>query len=82
MTVATIGTRPARNAGLLVRPAVVVTGLLVLWWWAGSQSLDSIEARNVNGEVIGSQVLEHVELTVICTALTIAIAIPLGIAVT
>jgi ABC-type proline/glycine betaine transport system permease subunit len=91
MTATIGGTRPARTArgtarprwaGLLVRPALIVLGLLALWWWAGGQSLDSIEARNVNGEVIGSQVLEHVELTLICTALTIAIAIPLGIAVT
>jgi ABC-type proline/glycine betaine transport system permease subunit len=85
------GTRQARTeggaerprwAGLLVRPTLIVVGLLVLWLWARSQPLDSIESRNVNGEVIGSQVLEHVELTLICTALTIAIAVPLGIAVT
>jgi ABC-type proline/glycine betaine transport system permease subunit len=71
-----------RWAGLLVRPALIVGGLLVLWLWAGNQPLDSIEARNVNSEVITSQVIEHVELTLICTALTIVIAIPLGIAVT
>ena len=91
MTATVSGTRPARTAGaadrprwagLLVRPALIVAGLLGLWSWARSQPLDSIEARNVNGEVVGSQVLEHVELTLICTALTIAIAIPLGIAVT
>ncbi|MFI7679168.1 ABC transporter permease [Actinophytocola sp. NPDC049390] len=85
MTATVSGTRPAvrpRWAGLLARPALIVLGLLVLWWWAANQPLDSIEARNVNGDVIGFQVLEHVELTVICTALTIAIAIPLGIAVT
>ena len=70
-----------RWAGLLVRPALIVGGLLVLWLWASNQPLDSIEARNVNAEVIGSQVLEHIELTLICTALTILIAIPLGIAV-
>lgn len=75
------GTGRPRRAGLLARPALIVAGLLVLWLWTRGQRLDSIEARNVNGEVIGSQVLEHVELTLICTALTIAIAVPLGVAV-
>jgi len=75
------GERP-RWAGLLVRPVLIGAGLLMLWLWASGRPLDSIEARNVNGAVIGSQVLEHVELTLICTALTLVVAVPLGIAVT
>lgn len=70
-----------RWAGLLVRPVLIALALLALWLWVQGQELDSIEARTLTSDVIGSQLLEHIQLTLICTALTVAIAIPLGIAV-
>jgi ABC-type proline/glycine betaine transport system permease subunit len=56
--------------------------LVVLWLWVHGQDLDSIEARLLNRSELTSQLWEHIELTVVATALTIAIAIPLGIIVT
>jgi osmoprotectant transport system permease protein len=55
---------------------------LTLWWWLQSQSLDSIERRSLNAEVIRQRLLEHVELTLVSTALVVALAVPLGILAT
>jgi ABC-type proline/glycine betaine transport system permease subunit len=65
----------------MVRPVLIAGVLLVVWFWVRGQELDSIETRNLNREVIGSQLVEHIELTLICTVLTIAIAVPVGIAI-
>ena len=73
--------RPPRWAGLLVRPVLIAALLVCVWWWVRGQELDSIEARNLNREVIGRQLVEHIQLTLICTVLTVAIAVPVGIAI-
>jgi osmoprotectant transport system permease protein len=75
------GRHVPRWAGLMVRPVLIAGVLLLLWLWVRGQELDSIEARNLNREVIGRQLVEHIELTLICTALTVAIAVPVGIAI-
>lgn len=73
--------RLPRWAGLLVRPALLTAVLVVLWLWVHSQTLDSIEARNLNRTELGTQFVEHVQLTAISTFFTIIIAVPLGILV-
>jgi osmoprotectant transport system permease protein len=73
--------RPPRWAGLMVRPVLLAAVLLAVWFWVQGQELDSIEARNLNRDVIGSQLVEHIQLTLICTVLTVAIAVPVGIAI-
>jgi osmoprotectant transport system permease protein len=53
-----------------------------LYVWAQRQELDSIEARVLNAESLRARVLEHVELSLVSTALVIAVAVPLGILAT
>lgn len=67
---------------LAVTPFVLagVVGALVLY--LNSQDLDRIERRRLNLDVIGTAVWVHIQLTVISTAIVIAIAVPLGIALT
>ena len=58
----------------------VVVGILAVY--LGSQDLDSIERQSLDLAVIRRALIVHVELTAISTALVIAIAVPLGIALT
>ena len=86
MTTTLAATAPTRSGrsrrGLLIRPVVLVVMLLALWIWVGAQDLQPLEARNLTSEVILRQLLEMLQITGICTAITIVIAIPLGIAIT
>lgn len=70
------------RAGLLVRPVFLVAALVALWLVIGTQDLDAVEARNLNGPEITKELIQHLKLTVISTLLTIVIAIPLGIVLT
>jgi osmoprotectant transport system permease protein len=63
-------------------PVLLGVVLLALFLWVNGRSLDSVERRRVNMDFITSAVLRHVQLTVVSTALVLAIAIPLGIALT
>ncbi|MEU5878634.1 ABC transporter permease [Spirillospora sp. NPDC047279] len=67
---------------MLTTPAVLlaVTGALLLY--LRGADLDEIERRSINADVITQRFVEHVELVVVSTALVLAIAIPLGVALT
>lgn len=91
MTAVTPATTPAADprgrrasalrgrGGLLVRPVVIAVGLLVLWFMVSGRELDSIEARTLTRQEITRQLVEHVNLSVLSTVITVAIAVPLGI---
>lgn len=66
----------------LVRPVGLGLVLLVLYLWASSQELDSIEARYLNAHEIGNELAQHLKMSMTATVLTIAIAVPLGILLT
>lgn len=68
--------------GFAVRPVLIVVILTALWFWVQSQTLRSSEARNLSRDLIIGQVVETVQLTAICMAITIAIGVPLGILTT
>ncbi|MBF8184680.1 ABC transporter permease [Nonomuraea sp. K274] len=72
---------PRRRSGLrhLFTPAAILVALLALYAWVGTLELDSIEQRSLNQAVIIAKAIEHVQMTVVATALVVAIAIPLGI---
>jgi osmoprotectant transport system permease protein len=67
---------------LAVRPILLAAALLVLYLVVRGQSIDSIEARYLNREELTKELVEHIELSAISTAFTIAIAVPLGILLT
>lgn len=56
--------------------------LLALYLWVDGQTLDSIERRRVNVDFILMATQQHIELTLVSTALVLAIAIPVGILLT
>jgi ABC-type proline/glycine betaine transport system permease subunit len=73
---------PARAAsGLrhLLTPAAILIALAALYAWVGTLELDSIEQRSLNPAVILAKTVEHLQMTVVATALVVIIAIPLGI---
>ncbi|GAA4228631.1 ABC-type proline/glycine betaine transport system permease subunit [Streptosporangium album] len=81
-TVAVGRVRPAGGAlGLrhLITPLAVCAALAALYAWVGTLELDSIERRSLNRTVILTKAVEHIQLTLVATALVLVIAIPLGI---
>lgn len=64
---------------LLVMPAVVAAMLGGLYLYVHSRTLDSIEQRTLNREVITSAMLSHLKLTALASILILAIAVPAGI---
>jgi len=75
---------PARRslAGYLLMPAVLAGVLVALYVYVASKDLDTIEARSLNLSRLSRAVWEHVQLTAVSTALTLLIAVPLGILLT
>jgi osmoprotectant transport system permease protein len=51
-------------------------------WWRQTADLDSIELSALNWQKIREQTVQHVELTVVASLITVLVGIPLGIAVT
>ena len=71
-----------RLMGLSVRPILLAAVLGMLYLWVQAQTLDSIERRVLNPHRIRIDLWDHVQLSLIATALTIVIAVPLGILLT
>jgi len=71
-----------RLVGISVRPVILGAVLLVLYVWVQSQTLDSIERRVLNPDRLRVDLWQHVQLSVMATALTIVIAVPLGVLLT
>ncbi len=69
-------------AGLGLRPLILGAVLLVLYLWVQAQPLDSIELRALAPDKIRVELWQHVKLSLIATAITIAIAGPLGVLLT
>ena len=63
-----------------VTPAVVVVVLGLLLLWISSLQLDSIEQRTINWDYLSRTITQHLNLTIVASALVAATAIPLGIA--
>ena len=69
-------------AGMSLRPILLGAVLLLLFLWVQAQTLDSIETRSLNPQKIRADLLQHVRLSLVATAITIAIAVPLGVLLT
>lgn len=69
-------------AGMSLRPALLAAVLLLLYFWVQAQTLDSIELRALDPDKIRVELWQHVQLSLIATAITIAIAGPLGVLLT
>jgi ABC-type proline/glycine betaine transport system permease subunit len=71
-----------RVAGMAIRPVLLGVVLLVLYLWVQAQTLDTIESRALDPAKIRFELWQHVQLSLAATALTIAIAVPLGVLLT
>jgi osmoprotectant transport system permease protein len=69
-----------RNRDLVTTPVITVVGLALLLLYTANRQLDSVEQRVLEPAYLWAKFLEHIWLTVASTAVVIAIALPLGIA--
>lgn len=69
-------------ARYLLMPVLLAVALGALYLYASGRQLDSVEQRVLNLDALGTAVRQHMLLTVVSTALVLAIAIPLGILLT
>jgi osmoprotectant transport system permease protein len=69
-----------RNRDLVATPVIVVVGLALVLLYTASRQLDSVEQRALDPAYLWAKFIEHIWLAAASTALVIAIALPLGIA--
>ena len=67
---------------LVVSPAIVVLTVVALKLWVGSQQLDTIAGRSLSGAALGDAIGQHAKLCAVGIALTLVIALPLGVLLT
>lgn len=80
-------TAPPRSRGrslwrYLFMPLLLTVILVVLYFYVQGQELSSGEANRLNSEAILAATWEQIELTVVSSALVLAIALPMGILLT
>lgn len=63
-------------------PVFIGLVLLALYLWVDARELDPLEARRLTPDIIRTQTLRHIELTLISTVFVLLLAVPAGIAIT
>ncbi|MGH3802916.1 MAG: ABC transporter permease [Pseudonocardiaceae bacterium] len=69
-----------RNRDLIGTPVIVVVGLALVLLYTARRQLDSVEQRALDLAYLWARLVEHIWLAAASTVLVIAIALPLGIA--
>ena len=69
-----------RNRDLVAPPVIVVVGLALVLFYTANRQLDSVEKRALDSSYLWAKFVEHIWLAAASTVLVIAIALPLGIA--
>lgn len=69
-------------ARYLVTPIVVATGMLALYLYMSTRPFGGIEQRVLTWPVIRQRAIEHVNISFWATVIVLALAIPVGIALT
>ncbi|MFY9805914.1 MAG: ABC transporter permease [Pseudonocardiaceae bacterium] len=81
MTVQALAPRRSwRHRDLVATPVIVVVGLAALLAYTAHRQLDSVEQRVLAPSYLWARFVEHIWLTAASTVLVIALALPLGIA--
>ena len=82
-------TKPVRQPGqrrslgsYLAMPLILAAICLAMYLYVATKDLDSIEARALSSQRLGTALWQHIQLTVVSTALTLIIAVPLGVLLT
>ena len=68
------------NRDLVATPMIVVVGLALVLLYTANRQLDSVEQRALDPSYLWAKFVEHIWLAAASTVLVIAIALPLGIA--
>ncbi|MDQ4022082.1 MAG: ABC transporter permease [Actinomycetota bacterium] len=68
------------NRDLVATPVIVVVGLALVLLYTANRQLDSVEQRVLDPSYLWVKFVEHIWLAAASTVLVIAIALPLGIA--
>lgn len=76
------GTGLRRVARYSATPLLVAAGLGALYLYVQGQELDVLEQGRLNSGFIRTSVVQHLRLSLWATAIVLAVAIPLGIALT
>ena len=76
------GRRRRVGRSLVLQPLLVVAGVAAFTGWRATASLSETEARQLGAAALRDSVVAHLELTVVATGLVVAIAVPVGIALT
>jgi osmoprotectant transport system permease protein len=77
------GTGTGRTlARYLVMPVFLVAVCVGLYLWLGTLTLDSIERRSINREVILGSLIRHLEITGAATLIVVALAVTAGVILT
>lgn len=63
-------------------PIALLVASVLLYLWVRSKTLDSIERRSLNGTVVRTALVRHLELVAVSTLIVVVIAIPLGVLLT
>ena len=77
------GTETGRTlARYLVMPVFLVAVCCGLYLWLGTLTLDSIERRSINREVILGSLIRHLEITGAATLIVVVLAVTAGVILT
>lgn len=73
---------PRKLARYLTMPIILVGICVGLYVWLGTLEFDSIEARNLNAELIFQKLTRHLEITAVSTVAVVVIAVTAGVILT
>ncbi len=73
---------PRKLARYLTMPIILVGICVGLYVWLGTLEFDSIEARNLNADLIFQKLTRHLEITAVSTVAVVAIAVTAGVILT
>jgi osmoprotectant transport system permease protein len=79
---AAVPSRKITARKLIVTPIVIVLAVTATYLWISNVRLDPIERNSLGGGLVPQALWQSVELTIYSTFFVLAIAIPLGIALT
>ncbi|MGH3413870.1 MAG: ABC transporter permease [Marmoricola sp.] len=67
---------------LYALPVIVIVVFLLYVWWRQTANLDSTTLSILDWRAIRDELIQHIELTVVTSAIVVLLAVPLGIMVT
>lgn len=76
------GSRRAERLRTIAQPVIVALAAVGVLAWAFLGHLDDIEKRNINATTVFELTWQHLQLSLMVTAIVLAVAVPLGVVLT